>query len=1441
MAIGSTSLLNNISTICAVIFLLILPVRLKRLFKSSARRTPSWQGPAKSILGVILFIILTSYWAETSSPESQNEPSFSVALLASALAALGLSVLLFLEQQRSPKASDLAILYLCASILCDAVYLAIQAKASRPTSSSRPIVMRCTISSVLLVWGCCIKRSALHNTSDRLLSEDTRGVLSRLLFLWINPILYQGYRNILLPQDVPPLSQDMNSDHTRMAMLRAWSQRAMPETKKTLPLALLKCLQIPFLAAAAPRLFLIVFRYAQPSLIKESIKYAVTSSVALENHHGFWLIVSSIIIYVGLALSTAKYHHSLNRLKLMTRSALVGLVHDKTMSLPSIAYDTGEATTLMSTDADSLDGIAEMIHEIWAQVIEVLIGIGLLANQIGWIWPLPLFLIYLCSHMSRFVAKHLQPRQNAWNSATQDRIAATSDMLAAMKVIKMLGFQYDLTSRIQRLRNTELWKASKLRLILLYYAIIANALGIFSPVITLVVFAIISAARDRTLDTETAFTTMAILSMITHPANMVMTIVPRAVAAFSGFERIQTFLLQQPLQAYCGTLPRINTHTVVWDPSSGHLTKPGPAIQIRDAAIGTKELILKNINIELAAGSFTILSGPTGSGKSSLLRSLIGEVVPTHGSIKLLSRQIAYCAQKPWLPNGTIKNAIRGFADMHDAVGSGLQEWYDKVTKVCCLAQDFSSLYDGDQTQIGSRGLNLSGGQRQRVALARALLARCDILLLDDTFSELDGDTERIIFNHLFGSTGLLRQLKTTVVLVSNSSQYFQAADHIVVLGNHGIVDQGPWQTIKVKAASLAKCSASHHLSENTNLSASFDKLSAQLRTRDETEIDLARQTGDPAIYGYYMKFIGFINILALTVFTVLYAFFITIPQYWLQLWTEKRDKSDEFYIAGFLFLSLMSWLSTSGQMWSNSTRLAPQSGMRLHNHLLNIVTSAPLSFFSTTENGSILNRFSQDIQLIDKQLPSALATLITQIFKLLMQIVLLCVAEKWLALSLSICMVVVYVVQKVYLQTSRQLRFLELEARAGVFSSFLESIEGLETIRTFGWSRAVIRKNILSVDNSQRPEFLLLCLQRWLNIVLDLLAAAIATSVVAIAVGFRGRVSGAQVGIALNIMLVANTTLLRLVENWTLLETSIGAIVRLRTLENMTPVEGGRRVNLDPAQDWPQRGHIQLKYATASYQPENVALKDLNLDIPAGQKFVVCGRTGSGKSTLLLTLLRILELQSGRIEIDSIDIKQVALEVLRKRCFITVSQDPLLLLNETLRFNLDPGASVIDDNIIAALSKARLWSHFFGGRTAGRIEETDTFGNFASLSEHPILDQRMSLFSEMSVGQCQLFALCRALVKASFLERSGIKPIVLLDEATSSLDSATESTIYRIIDEEFTAKGHTVIIVAHKLGALEKFMKTGRDAVAVMSDGRLQDVSLDMEVLHRKLGSLAR
>ncbi|CAG8972658.1 hypothetical protein HYALB_00011398 [Hymenoscyphus albidus] len=426
-------------------------------------------------------------------------------------------------------------------------------------------------------------------------------------------------------------------------------------------------------------------------------------------------------------------------------------------------------------------------------------------------------------------------------------------MLASMKTIKMLGFQRHITTGIQKLRAEELSAASKLRWIMVYYNASesddrpANALGIFSPAITLVFFAAISGARGQKLDTETAFTTPDILSMVTHPANMVMTIVPRVVGSFAGFDRIQTFLLQPLLHDTRGNLTK-----GVSDPASGHLIELDPAITMQDVLIGHKIHVLGNVSLEVTAGSMTIISGPVGSGKTTLLRTILGEIIPAHGTVRVSTRKISYCAQKPWLPSSCIREVIHGMDGKVDT------KWYHEVIEACCLTHDLEAMPDGDETQVGSRGLNLSGGQRQRVALARAFFARCDIILLDDCLSGLDGETEKNVFENLLGSGGLLRKLKTTVILVSNSTQftyssvaqYFQAADQILVLEDGGIKERGTWNDIKVKASSIAKFAPEKRNSLEAALSPKLDQLSAQIQAKNDLENDVSRQTGDFALYG---------------------------------------------------------------------------------------------------------------------------------------------------------------------------------------------------------------------------------------------------------------------------------------------------------------------------------------------------------------------------------------------------------------------------------------------------------------------------------------------------------------------------------------------------------------------------------------------------------------
>ncbi|KAL2159582.1 hypothetical protein VTH06DRAFT_2151 [Thermothelomyces fergusii] len=1272
-------LIHFVSVANAAIFLLYLPFRCRELYNLRHRYLPGPQARMRLGVGFVLPVYL---FLRLFSP--QLEPLLVLSLATSLAAALGLNLLRYLEQRRAARHSDSATLYLLVSVLCDSVALTV------PSVARRPPPARCLLHTLLLVLECFPPRANQLGTSrENQAPEDSGGVLSRLLFAWINPFLLRGYTSLLLSHDLPPLPRDMSAKQLRQAMVESWNRRARPESKTTLPLALLRCIRRPFVAPIIPRLFLILFRYSQPALIRQSIQFVadgVSSAVGVEAR-GYWLVFSAVVIYIGLAVSTAAYHHRLNRLRVVTRSALVGLIHHKTIGLPSATQGSSEAAALVSTDADGLDGVAEMFHETWAQILEVVIGVFLLSREVGWIWPLPMILIFLCSRMSR--AKHLGPRQKAWNTATQQRVTATSSMLGSMKVIKILGLQRCMASFARRLREEELKTASRVRWIMVYYNASANLLGIFSPAITLTIAALAAARRGLALNAETAFTTMAILSMVTHPANMVMTIVPRAVAASAAFERIQAYLLKPPLLDGRQTRP-----------SAGGTA--GLAIEVHDLVLGEHHPILNGVSIGVNYGSLVILSGPVGSGKSTLLRAILGEIRPVCGSIQVASRRMAYCSQQPWLPNGSIKQAIRGMDGNRD---DDIQ-WYRRVLEACCLTHDLDLLPDGDETEIGSGGLNLSGGQRQRVAPARALFSRCDIVLLDDVFRALDGDTETRIFRNLFGPRGLFRQLNRAVVLVTNSTQSFPFADHIVVLEGGCIKIRGSWEEVRHKAqSSISKFSLQHHndrVVAPATLS-NVTKLTAKPQIRQEAKADLMRKTGDLALYRYYFRFVGLFNLALLAGCTASYSFFITLPQQWLKLWTESGGQHQAFYVLGFILMTLFSWTSTNGIMWSAVIRIAPHSGLMIHQHLLAIVSNSSTSSF-------LLH---------------------------------------WLTWATKS-------------SNSRPRSY------CSVLSSFLESVEGLETIRSFGWLGEIADQNNRRLEDSQRPDYLLMCLQRWLNLVLDMIAAAVAIGIIAAAVALRGQIRAGQVGVALNIMLVANTTLLRLIESWTSLEVSLGAIARLRALEAMTPSEFDKNAIFEPPRGWPTRGQVEFKSVSAAYNAEAVALRGVTLTINAGQKITICGRTGSGKSSFLLALLGMLDVQSGSIELDGVNIAKIPRDVLRRRCFVTVSQDGFLLPSETLRFNLDPECLLDDDyTIIDTLKRVGLWSQF---SPAGQSSE-----EYYRVEGHPILDQKLSSFPAFSAGRAQFFTLCRGILKAEALRADGGRPVVLLDEVTSALDSSTE------------------------------------------------------------------
>jgi ABC-type multidrug transport system fused ATPase/permease subunit len=423
-------------------------------------------------------------------------------------------------------------------------------------------------------------------------------------------------------------------------------------------------------------------------------------------------------------------------------------------------------------------------------------------------------------------------------------------------------------------------------------------------------------------------------------------------------------------------------------------------------------------------------------------------------------------------------------------------------------------------------------------------------------------------------------------------------------------------------------------------------------------------------------------------------------------------------------------------------------------------------------------------------------------------ELILICVSSGYLAAIIPVLFVVLFLIQRFYLRTSRQLRLLDLELKSPVYSFFISSFSGLATIRAFSWSDKSYQQHLERLDNSQRPFYLLYSIQRWLMLVLELTVAGICVLLVGLSVAIRDRIDPGLLGVALSNVTTFSTTITQVIVYWTDLETSLGAITRIREFTGSTPQEEqpssssseddsqhNDKSPAAPATNWPSRGAIAISGLRACYGTRQV-LSGIDLTIEAGQKVAVCGRSGSGKSTLLALLLRLYEADAGTVSIDGVDTATLPVRMLRER-LAALPQDPLLLAG-SVRYNLDPTGQCGDDEMLDALRKAGIGS---------------------------LVEEKGGLDTEFdpdwfSAGQKQLFCLARVMLRSS--------RVLLLDEATSSLDHRTDDLIQRLIRKEFA--GWTVVVVAHRLKTVADF-----DKVVVLQGGKVAEFDNPQTLLKKR------
>lgn len=439
------------------------------------------------------------------------------------------------------------------------------------------------------------------------------------------------------------------------------------------------------------------------------------------------------------------------------------------------------------------------------------------------------------------------------------------------------------------------------------------------------------------------------------------------------------------------------------------------------------------------------------------------------------------------------------------------------------------------------------------------------------------------------------------------------------------------------------------------------------------------------------------------------------------------------------------------------------------------------------------MSRFSQDMTLIDHDLPYAVTDFMLSLSTGLMSAILMCVSARYFAAVMPAVFLFMWMLQKFYLRTSRQMRLLDLEAKSPLFSQFIESLSGLVTIRAFGWASAFENQNLALLDASQKPFYLLFCIQRWLELALDLSVAVLGAILMVLVVKLRSDLGAGYVGLAILNVITFSQSLSQILRNWANLETSIGAIARIRDFvantanENRTG-EKERPITIDNGlSSWPSKGKIEFRNVYASYETgehQRFVLRGLNLSIQAGQKIGICGRSGSGKSSLLAGLFRMLEVDpKSQILIDGVDITRISRQTTRT-ALNAIPQEPFVS-HGTVRANMDPWNTNTPEQIEEALRRVELW------------EIVQTKGGL-----NAALDANF-----FSHGQRQLFCLARALLRGS--------KVIVLDEVTSNVDVVSDALMQRIIREQFA--DCTILAVAHRLETILDF-----DRIAVMRDGEL-------------------
>ncbi|KAF3811135.1 Multidrug resistance protein fer6 [Colletotrichum gloeosporioides] len=1102
-------------------------------------------------------------------------------------------------------------------------------------------------------------------------------------------------------------------------------------------------------------------------------------------------------------------------------------------------WGNGRIVNLMSVDTYRIDQACALFHLTWTAPISCVITLVVLCINLSYSALAGFALLVAGIPLLTRAIRSLFKRRKAINKTTDQRVSLTQEILQSVRFVKYFGWESAFLERLKEIRSREIHAIQ----ILLAIRNAINAVSLSLPIFASMLSFITYAKTNNALNPAEVFSSLALFNGLRIPLNLLPLVLGQVVDAWSSLKRIQEFLLAEEQEEEVVYKPEgenaLEMHNggFTWErtptqesektvggkggkkapaqpaaakkteepvTSSGDSTGDGASTLVEEEREPFK---LQDLNFEIKRDELVAVIGSVGSGKTSLLAALAGDMRKTSGEV-VLGASRAFCPQYAWIQNASVRDNILFGKDMDKA-------WYQEVINACALRPDMAMLPNGDLTEIGERGITISGGQKQRLNIARAIYFDSDVVLMDDPLSAVDAHVGRHIFDNAI--LGLLKG--KCRVLATHQLWVLNRCDRVIWMegGKIQAIDtfdnlmrdhRGFQQLLETTAVEEKEDDAPPtNLTEAPAADKKKNKKGAALMQQEERAVSSVPWK----VYTDYIRASGSILNAPFLIFLLLLSQGANLmTSLWLSYWTSKKyPLSDAQYIgvyAGlgavqallmFIFSLLLSILGT------NSSRVMLRQAVTR-------VLRAPMSFFDTTPLGRITNRFSRDVDVMDNNLTDAMRMYFFTLAMIISVFALIIAFFHYFAIALGPLFVFFILAASYYRASAREVKRFESVLRSTVFAKFGEGLSGVASIRAYGLKSHFIADLRKSIDEMNAAYYLTFSNQRWLSTRLDLIGNLLVFTVGILVVTSRFSVPPSIGGLVLSYILGIVQMIQFTVRQLAEVENGMNAVERIQyygtQLEEEAPLH-----TIEVRPSWPEKGEIIFDNVEMRYRANlPLVLSGLSIHVRGGERIGIVGRTGAGKSSIMSTLFRLVELSGGHITIDGVDISTIGLHDLRSRLAI-IPQDPTLFRG-TVRSNLDPFSEHTDLELWSALRQADLVP---AGANLGDARSKDPSRiHLDSVVEEDGLN--------FSLGQRQLMALARALVRGS--------RIIVCDEATSSVDMETDDKIQNTIATSF--RGRTLLCIAHRLRTI-----IGYDRICVMDAGRIAELDTPLALWQREGG----